>query len=224
MNADGILNLTDAVNIFNFLFQGGDAPRVFTVRPLAPEGILPGRFAALGTDRVFDTFTGLEWSRAPFNFSVPDDGLLDWDQALVEAERLDLGDLLDWRLPNAYELESLVDYVKVGTPVLHSTFTAFGNTQCTSGGEACAIAGCSPFAFCPTGCPSPYWTSTTAGPTHRAFQMFPNNRVDSTSGGVAAGAVRCDTMGAVTGFDYGIKLLSDPCDQRRAWVLAVRGP
>jgi hypothetical protein len=31
-------------------------------------------------------------------------------------------------------------------------------------------------------------------------------------------------MGAVTGFDYGFKLLSDPCDQRRAWVLAVRGP
>jgi hypothetical protein len=54
--------------------------------------------------------------------------------------------------------------------------------------------------------------------------MFPNNRVDATSGGVAAGAVRCDTMGAVTGFDYGFKLLSDPCDQRRAWVLAVRGP
>jgi hypothetical protein len=35
---------------------------------------------------------------------------MNWEQALAYAERLTLGGYTDWRLPNAKELQSLVDY------------------------------------------------------------------------------------------------------------------
>lgn len=53
---------------------------------------------------ITDNATGLMWQQA-------DDGIArDWEDALSYAENLSLADCNDWRLPNAKELQSIVDY------------------------------------------------------------------------------------------------------------------
>lgn len=53
-----------------------------------------------------DTATGLMWQMA-------DDGQTrDWEESLDYAENLELAGYSDWRLPNAKELQSIVDYSK----------------------------------------------------------------------------------------------------------------
>jgi len=50
--------------------------------------------------------TGLMWQQA-------DDGQSrDWEEALSYAENLELANHSDWRLPNAKELQSIVDYTR----------------------------------------------------------------------------------------------------------------
>lgn len=62
------------------------------------------RFTDNGDGMVTDQATGLTWQRA-------DSGkAMDWQDALAYAENLVLGGHDDWRLPNAKELQSLVDY------------------------------------------------------------------------------------------------------------------
>jgi hypothetical protein len=57
-----------------------------------------------GNGTVTDNATGLMWQQA-------DDGVArDWETSLAYCENLDLGDHSDWHLPNAKELQSLVDY------------------------------------------------------------------------------------------------------------------
>jgi hypothetical protein len=53
---------------------------------------------------ITDNATGLMWQQA-------DDGIArDWEQALAYAENMSLANNSDWRLPNAKELQSIVDY------------------------------------------------------------------------------------------------------------------
>lgn len=55
---------------------------------------------------VSDNATGLMWQQ-------DDDGILrDWENALSNAENLTLAGYSDWRLPNAKELQSIVDYTR----------------------------------------------------------------------------------------------------------------
>lgn len=57
-----------------------------------------------GDGTVSDLATGLMWQKA-------DDGQgKDWEESLAYAENLDLANYSDWRLPNAKELQSIVDY------------------------------------------------------------------------------------------------------------------
>jgi hypothetical protein len=57
-----------------------------------------------GDGTVTDRATGLMWQKA-------DSGkTMDWEQALAYAEGLTCGGHSDWRLPNAKELQSIVDY------------------------------------------------------------------------------------------------------------------
>lgn len=57
-----------------------------------------------GDGTVSDLATGLMWQKA-------DDATgRDWEEALAYAENLDLARHSDWRLPNAKELQSIVDY------------------------------------------------------------------------------------------------------------------
>lgn len=59
-----------------------------------------------GDTTVTDQATGLMWQQA--------DSLegLDWEDALAYAENLELGGYSDWRLPNAKELQSILDYTR----------------------------------------------------------------------------------------------------------------
>ncbi len=59
-----------------------------------------------GDGTISDLATGLMWQQA-------DEGLtLDWHDALEYAENLELAGYSDWRLPNAKELQSIVDYTR----------------------------------------------------------------------------------------------------------------
>lgn len=61
-------------------------------------------FADNGDGTVTDLATGLMWTKA-------DSGVaLNWQEALAYAEALECGGYDDWRLPNAKELQSIVDY------------------------------------------------------------------------------------------------------------------
>ena len=61
-------------------------------------------FVDNGDGTVSDLATGLMWQKA-------DDGIgRDWSEALQYAENMELGSKTDWRLPNAKELQSIVDY------------------------------------------------------------------------------------------------------------------
>ena len=55
---------------------------------------------------ISDLATGLMWQKA-------DDGTArDWQESLTYADNLTLGNKSDWRLPNAKELQSIVDYTR----------------------------------------------------------------------------------------------------------------
>ena len=57
-----------------------------------------------GDGTISDLATGLMWQKA-------DDGIAkDWATSLAYGENLTLGNKSDWRLPNAKELQSIVDY------------------------------------------------------------------------------------------------------------------
>lgn len=106
-----------------------------------------------GNGTVSDLATGLMWQQA-------DDGQVrDWEHALAYAEDLQLADHDDWRLPNAKELQSIVDYSrspdKTGSPAIDPVFyvTEIKDPEGTGGQY--------PY----------FWTSTTHldGPSDRKY-------------------------------------------------------
>lgn len=106
-------------------------------------------FVDNGDGTVTDRTTGLMWQQVD-----PMPTKVDWAGALQYCEALALGGYDDWRLPNAKELQSIVDYKRSVAPAIDSTF--FPNTQ-----------------------PSTYWSSTThADQTGLAW------RVEFTSGNI----------------------------------------
>ncbi|MBN2586954.1 MAG: DUF1566 domain-containing protein [Candidatus Fermentibacteraceae bacterium] len=78
------------------------------------------QFVDNGDGTVTDTATGLMWQQA-------DDGTgRNWEEALAFAEDLCLAGYDDWRLPNAHELQSIVDYERsmqaTGSPAIDPVF------------------------------------------------------------------------------------------------------
>lgn len=70
---------------------------------------------------ISDKATGLMWQQA-------DDGTTrDWENALYDAENLTLAGYSDWRLPNAKELHSIVDYTRcpetTNSPAINQIFS-----------------------------------------------------------------------------------------------------
>ena len=63
-------------------------------------------FVDNGDGTVTDRSSGLMWQQADSDVG------LDWQEALAYAEELDLADYNNWRLPNAKELQSIVDYTR----------------------------------------------------------------------------------------------------------------
>jgi hypothetical protein len=99
-------------------------------------------FVDNGDGTITDNATGLMWQQA-------DDGTTrDWENALSYSESLTLGGHNDWRLPNAKELHSILDYTRSpdvsGSPAIDPIFS------CTSFND-------------PSGAPGQYgyyWTSS----------------------------------------------------------------
>ena len=63
-------------------------------------------FVDNGDGTVTDRATGLTWQKNDSSRGM------DWTDALAYAENLELGGHSDWRLPNAKELQSIVDYAR----------------------------------------------------------------------------------------------------------------
>lgn len=64
---------------------------------------------------ITDFATGLMWMKqdsGSLNACTSGDGTLNWEEALSWAENLDYAGHSDWRLPNAKELQSIVDYTR----------------------------------------------------------------------------------------------------------------
>jgi hypothetical protein len=72
-------------------------------------------FADNGNGTITDNATGLTWLQSDsgaFKAGVNNDGSLNWQEALTWCESLDYAGSSDWRLPNAKELHSIVDYTR----------------------------------------------------------------------------------------------------------------
>ena len=68
------------------------------------------RFTDNGNYTISDNRTGLMWLK-----SIDSCGVMTWAEAVEYCENLNYGGYTDWRLPNARELESLVDYSQGGS-------------------------------------------------------------------------------------------------------------
>ena len=66
-------------------------------------------FVDNGDGTITDLSTGLMWMTVDSGF-LEEDGAMDWEAALSWAETLDYAGYTDWKLPNAKELQSIVDY------------------------------------------------------------------------------------------------------------------
>ncbi|MFC1591161.1 DUF1566 domain-containing protein [Thermodesulfobacteriota bacterium] len=102
-----------------------------------------------GDGTVTDRATGLMWLQSDSgHLGAGDDGALSWEQALLWAEELGYAGYSDWRLPDAKELQSIVDYTRspatTGSAAIDPLFSATAITD--EGGE-------SNYPF--------YWTGTT---------------------------------------------------------------
>ncbi len=73
-----------------------------------------------GNGTISDSATGLMWQQSDSNKGM------NWEDALKYAENLNLGGHDDWRLPNAKELQSILDYTRSpdtsGSPAIHPIF------------------------------------------------------------------------------------------------------
>ncbi|MCB1186881.1 DUF1566 domain-containing protein [bacterium] len=71
------------------------------------------QFTDNGDGTITDEATGLDWMQldsGSFDAGPRGDGTLNWQEALAWAENLEYAGHSDWRLPNAKELQSIVDY------------------------------------------------------------------------------------------------------------------
>lgn len=94
-------------------------------------------FVDNGNGSVTDHATGLTWLQqdsGAFKAGTYGDGRLNWQEALAWCESLDYAGSSDWRLPNAKELQSLVDYSRAPDttnsaaidPLFQATYLANG--------------------------------------------------------------------------------------------------
>lgn len=100
------------------------------------------KFVDNGDGTISDLATGLMWQQS-------DDGVeRDWETALDYAENLELAGHNDWRVPNAKELQSIVDYARSKQTTDSAAIDPIFNTT-----EIVDIDGYSQYPY--------FWTSTT---------------------------------------------------------------
>ncbi len=83
-----------------------------------------------GDGTISDKATGLMWMKYDSGFfkaGENGDGKMNWKQALLFAKKTSFAGYSDWRLPDAKELQSIVDYTRspdtTGSPAISSIFT-----------------------------------------------------------------------------------------------------
>lgn len=99
-------------------------------------------FVDNGDDTILDRATGLMWQKADSEVGMK------WVDALAYCEGLSVADQTDWRLPNAKELQSIVDYTR--SPDTTDSAAIDPKFVCSS---ITNEAGVADYPF--------YWTSTT---------------------------------------------------------------
>ncbi|WP_372744901.1 DUF1566 domain-containing protein [Lutibacter sp.] len=131
--ADGHIKSYETGLYFNGA-SGVEDPGCFVRAVRGEEGVYGvNDFSSNGDGTVTDNATGLMWQQ------VDDGNTYDWKSALAYASNSELAGYTDWRLPNAKELQSIVDYEKTTIPAIDETY------------------------FTCTDSDSWFWTSTTQG-------------------------------------------------------------
>lgn len=104
-----------------------------------------------GDGTITDDATGLMWTQSDsghFDAGEEGDGAMSWEEALDWAEDFEYAGYDDWRLPNAKELHSIIDYDRspdvTSSPAIDALFETTDITN---------EAGASDYPF--------FWTSTT---------------------------------------------------------------
>jgi hypothetical protein len=191
VNADGAVDISDAVTILGNLFLGAPSelaplcnsaqglpdtgqtqcfdcegrriacvscvgqPRGcdgFTDRNLTLQDALQGtgcpndenRFTDNGDGTVTDNCTGLMWQNDTAD--QPGDDAIQWCSALRYCNELQFAGHDDWRLPNARELQSLIDYGR-GDPMIDPVFGAVLSAYWTSTSDAASPGNAWTIAF-----------------------------------------------------------------------------
>jgi hypothetical protein len=180
VNADGTVDLSDAVTVLGYLFRGDPPTLVPLCKPQGSSGLpdtgqticydesgevvdcasgscpgqdgfyqtgcaAEGRFIDNGDGTVSDTCTGLMWQKDTADTNGDgardvSDGL-SWCHALAYCEDLTFGGHDDWRLPNVRELQSIVDYGRIGPaidPVFSTFFGGYWSSTSSAGGYGVA--------------------------------------------------------------------------------------
>ncbi len=100
---------------YGLIHPNGDVKTFYVLYVRSGDNYGTNDFADNGDGTVTDNATSLMWMRddsghlagGPYGT-----GGMNWEQALEWAENLEYGGYSDWRLPNAKELQSIVDYTR----------------------------------------------------------------------------------------------------------------
>lgn len=91
---------------YGYRHPGGRVHKKFFVRYVRGNSYGHNDFKDNGDGTITDQTTGLTWARMDSGRGMT------WKEALAYAERSDLAGHRDWRLPNAKELQYIVDYTR----------------------------------------------------------------------------------------------------------------
>ncbi len=93
--------------------RGGRDKRFFAIYVRGNSNYGVNEFVDNGDGTITDNATGLTWMQADSGASSASaQGGLDWEGALNYCSGLDYAGISDWRLPNAKEMHSIVDYTR----------------------------------------------------------------------------------------------------------------
>jgi hypothetical protein len=110
---------------YGLTMPGGTDKTFFVLCVRGNPAYATNAFTDNGDGTVTDSATGLQWTRADSGQAMTWSDALAWAQARNAEDHLGHA---DWRLPNAKELQSIVDYARApdatGTPALDPAFQA----------------------------------------------------------------------------------------------------
>lgn len=97
------------------------------------------RYTDNGDGTITDNASGLMWAKDGNGAGCFYGGTLTWAAAITYAEGLDFAGHTDWRLPNAKELGSILDFSRTSpaiNPIFINTFISFQWSSTTYAGDS----------------------------------------------------------------------------------------